>query len=346
MHLLTWMHLSVFLLTTATNLLLLLANPHHDPRRNEYVGLISGVIVLVIVAYGLNRTGHYYWSAGLTVAFAVIGPWGSVIMDPAILHGDFVPLTYVVIPILLCSILLSPPITIGLAVLQLTVLGLMSWFIPATNAINWPSFLIFVFFTSVLTILSNILSQSDLRQIDQQTEKLVLSEGNLREISIRDYLTNLYNRQYLDETLEREIQRVARKELPLGVIMLDIDHFKRFNDSLGHAAGDTVLQELGKLLSGQVRLADIACRYGGEEFVLILPEAPLDVTLARAERLRHKVRHLQLEHKNQSLGSVTISLGVAVFPDHGANSEEVLKSADTALYRAKHEGRDCVVVAG
>jgi diguanylate cyclase (GGDEF)-like protein len=268
-----------------------------------------------------------------------------MLLDPSILQGEFVPLTYVIISILLSSLLFPTSITIVLAVFQLTVLGLMSWFSPVTNSINWLSFLIFVFFTSLLSILSNIVNRFDLRLIDQQTEKLILSEANIRQASTRDHLTNLYNRQYLDETLEREIKRVGRKHLPLGVIMLDIDHFKRINDTFGHAAGDTVLQEFGKLFSGQARLSDIACRYGGEEFVLILPEASLDVTLAWAERLQEKVRHLKLEHKNQSLGSLTISLGVAVFPDHGVTSEAVLKSADTALYRAKNEGRDCVVVA-
>ena len=137
--LLTWLHLILFLLTNATNLLLLIANPNHDPRRNEYVVFISGVVVLVIIAYGLNRTGHYFWSAGLTVALAVIGPWGSMIMDPSILQGDFVPLTYVVIPILLCSILLPPPITIGLAGLQGPLRGLLCIESAAKLAPSWTS---------------------------------------------------------------------------------------------------------------------------------------------------------------------------------------------------------------
>ena len=343
--LLNWLLLFIFLLTIAAILLLVGINPYHDPRRNGYVEFIFGLIIFTVLAYGFNHAGHYYISAGLTVACAVIGAWGSLLLDPSILQGNFVPLTYVVLPILLSSMLLPPPITTGLAVLQLTGLGFMSWFNPVTKSIDWPSFLIFVFFTSVLSILSNIVRQFDLRPIEQQTEKSVPSEGNLREPSTRDHLTNLYNREYLDETLDREIERAARKQLPIGVIMLDIDHFKYFNDSMGHAAGDRVLREFGKLLSKQVRLSDMACRYGEEEFVLILPEAPLNVTKARAERLRAEVKHLQLEYKNQSSRIITISLGVAVFPDHGATSAAVLNSADTALHRAKQKGRDCVVVA-
>ena len=119
---------------------------------------------------------------------------------------------------------------------------------------------------------------------------LSLSNLNLRETlqhqSIRDPLTGLFNRRYMDETLERERQRAARSDTSLGVIMLDIDHFKKFNDMFGHEAGDTVLEELGVLLKNHVRGSDIACRYGGEEFVLILPESPLEIVIERAELIR------------------------------------------------------------
>ena len=344
-HLLAWLLLIILLLLLAAIFLVLGVNSPGSPRRTEYVGLILGLMVLIAFAYGLNRTGHYYTSAGVTVACAVFGPWGSMLLDPTILRGDFVPLTYVTLPILLSSILIRPSITIVLAVLQLAALALIPLFIPATASINWPSFLAFFFFTSVLSILASVIKKSDLAQIDRQTRLLVQSEARLREQSIRDHLTTLFNRRYLDETLEREVQRAARKEHPLGIIMLDIDHFKHINDTMGHAAGDQLLWELGRLLRKQVRLADIACRYGGEEFVLILPEASLDMTKERAEQLREKVKQLHLEYENQNLGNLTISLGVAVFPNHGSTGEEILKSADAALYRAKHTGRDRMVVA-
>ncbi|MBV5323311.1 GGDEF domain-containing protein, partial [bacterium] len=159
-----------------------------------------------------------------------------------------------------------------------------------------------------------------------------------------DNLTNLFNQRYLEETLERELRRAARKQVPLGIIMLDIDYFKNVNDTQGHAAGDALLKELGKLLKEQTRYADIACRYGGDEFVLILPEASLDATRGRAEDLRDKVGRLHVEYRDKILEPITISLGVAVFPDHGATGKEVLESADIALYRAKREGRNCVVM--
>jgi len=168
----------------------------------------------------------------------------------------------------------------------------------------------------------------------------------LRHQSIRDPLTGLFNRRYMEETLERETRRVARAQRPLGIIMLDVDHFKLFNDTFGHDAGDALLREFGNFLRAHVRGEDVACRYGGEEFTLILPEASLEVTRQRAEHLRGDIKHLHAQYHDQPLGAVALSLGVAVFPDHGSTGEVVLKAADAALYRAKGEGRDRVVVAG
>jgi diguanylate cyclase (GGDEF)-like protein/PAS domain S-box-containing protein len=177
---------------------------------------------------------------------------------------------------------------------------------------------------------------------------LALANLRLRETlriqSIRDSLTGLFNRRYMEEMFERELQRAARKGTPLGVIMLDIDHFKHFNDTFGHEVGDALLRELGNLLHVRFRGADIACRYGGEEFTLILPEASLDMTQQRGEELRQAIDSVRLERLGQPVGAVTLSLGVAAFPDHGSNKESLLRIADAALYRAKKEGRNRVVV--
>jgi len=167
----------------------------------------------------------------------------------------------------------------------------------------------------------------------------------LRYQSIRDALTGLFNRRYMEESLSRELPRAVRKNTTVGIIMLDIDHFKRFNDTFGHEAGDIVLREIGKLLQCHVRAEDIACRYGGEEFILILPDTPQEVALQRAERIREAVKLMQIEYRQQPLGVVSLSLGVSVFPVHGSTADEVLKRADDALYQAKHNGRDRVELA-
>jgi diguanylate cyclase (GGDEF)-like protein/PAS domain S-box-containing protein len=180
-------------------------------------------------------------------------------------------------------------------------------------------------------------------------EHIALSLANLklretlRHQSIRDPLTGLFNRRFLEESILRELQRAGRKQRPVGVIMLDVDHFKQFNDTHGHQAGDALLREIGALLQRHTRGDDIACRYGGEEFTVILPEAPLEVTRQRAERIRLEAKNLVIP---SDPGRVTsLSCGVSAFPDHGSNAMALLRAADRALYRAKEAGRDRVMVA-
>jgi diguanylate cyclase (GGDEF)-like protein/PAS domain S-box-containing protein len=165
----------------------------------------------------------------------------------------------------------------------------------------------------------------------------------LRSQALRDPLTGLFNRRYLEETMEREISRVKRQGISLGVIMMDLDHFKEYNDTFGHNAGDELLSALGNLLKTQIRGEDIACRYGGEEFLLIMPGTSMEVALKRAEILRQAVK--QMHHQYQGLRPSTLSLGVAVYPDHGDTGLQLIRSADAALYRAKQAGRDRVMTA-
>jgi diguanylate cyclase (GGDEF)-like protein len=167
----------------------------------------------------------------------------------------------------------------------------------------------------------------------------------LREQSITDPLTGLYNRRYLLELLPRELMRAQRSGGALALIMVDLDHFKRINDGFGHEAGDLVLKRLGGLLKQSVRGSDTACRYGGEEFLLVLPEAAAEGAAGRAEAIRRAVKSLALSHLERPLGTITASLGVAVFPDDAADAETLLRAADEALYRAKNSGRDQVCAA-
>jgi len=167
----------------------------------------------------------------------------------------------------------------------------------------------------------------------------------LRSQSIKDPLTGLYNRRYLEEMLEREIRRAVRSEQSVGVLMLDLDHFKNFNDTYGHEAGDAVLRETGAFLTRSIRAEDTVCRFGGEEFVIVLPTANAEASLGRAERICSKMRELTVLHQGLSLGRITVSIGVSELPAHGTSPAELLAAADAALYRAKRDGRDRVVVA-
>ena len=178
---------------------------------------------------------------------------------------------------------------------------------------------------------------------------LALANLRLREAlqsqSIVDSLTGLFNRRYLENMLERECRRAVRAKRPLAVMMIDVDHFKRFNDTWGHDGGDAVLRELSSVMRAHFRGDDIACRYGGEEFVVVLSEATLDSAFVRAEELRKEVHRLVAEHRRQTLGTLTISIGLAALPDHGVSPEDLIAAADRALYMAKGAGRDRTATA-
>ncbi len=166
----------------------------------------------------------------------------------------------------------------------------------------------------------------------------------LEHQSIRDGLTGLFNRHFMEIALDREMRRAERQQKPLAVLMLDVDHFKQFNDTYGHEAGDTVLREVAETLRLTVRTEDIVCRYGGEEFVVILPEVNGQEAVERADRIRQMVGEVRLRFRAQSLREITISAGVAVYPDNADTLEQLLRLADRALYAAKHQGRNRVVL--
>jgi diguanylate cyclase (GGDEF)-like protein len=168
---------------------------------------------------------------------------------------------------------------------------------------------------------------------------------SLRQQSIRDPLTGLFNRRYLEETLERELSRAGREKQTIGVVMIDIDHFKHFNDAWGHEAGDKVLRDFGALLRTHIRGGDIACRYGGEEFTLILPSASIEVTSERAQNLLNAVAGLRHDGAAPAGQTISISMGIAIFPKNGSDGAELMRAADMALYQAKHAGRNRMAVA-
>ncbi len=167
-------------------------------------------------------------------------------------------------------------------------------------------------------------------------------QQKLRFKATRDVLTGLYNRRFMEETLTIEERRALRRGSNIGIMMLDVDHFKHYNDTYGHDAGDTLLRSIGELLRKTVRKCDIPCRYGGEEFVIILPGADLKDTSQRAEMLRIAIENLSIQHSGQALAGVTVSIGAASYPQNGDAWQSVLKTADQALYQAKHAGRNCI----
>jgi diguanylate cyclase (GGDEF)-like protein/PAS domain S-box-containing protein len=180
-------------------------------------------------------------------------------------------------------------------------------------------------------------------QIALSIASLKLREA-LKDQSIRDPLTGLYNRRFMQESLDRELLRARRTNRPFTVMFVDIDHFKRFNDSFGHDAGDLVLQVFANTLVNHFRGGDIICRYGGEEFALVLPDSSLKDAERRANDLRVEVKKLSINHRNTILEPITFSVGLAAFPEHGSTAEELFRVADKCLYDSKTQGRDRITV--
>jgi len=181
------------------------------------------------------------------------------------------------------------------------------------------------------------------------SEYLSLSIANIKlwekltDQAIRDPLTGLFNRRYMEENIQREFLRAARKQTKIGIVMADIDHFKEFNDAHGHKAGDELLVKLAGFFKRNIRGSDIACRVGGEEFILILPESSPEDTYKRVENLREEVKKMKVYFNDQLLPPISLSMGIATYPDHGMELDELTRVADMALYKAKEHGRDKVV---
>ncbi|QUS60157.1 diguanylate cyclase [Synechocystis sp. PCC 7338] len=182
-------------------------------------------------------------------------------------------------------------------------------------------------------------------------EQLGLAIANLKlreqleEQSLRDPLTKLFNRRYLEQCLTQELARAKRHRHSVGILMIDVDHFKHFNDSLGHKAGDLILASIGTLLKNNIRTSDVACRYGGEEITIILPDTTLQEASQKAEFLRQAIAEMKIEYSGKIVNSITASFGVACYPDHGETGQEIIQIADKALYDAKQAGRNRVIVA-
>jgi len=198
---------------------------------------------------------------------------------------------------------------------------------------------------------NNFLSDSRLRLAETVANNIALALANLRlretlrRQSIIDSMTGLYNHRYMEEALTREIHRAKRHQHTLSILMFDVDNFKKFNDTFGHDAGDFILRKLGEVLQTSTRTGDIACHPHGEEFTVILPETEIEAAHQRAERLRSDAEHMTAHYNGQSLGTITLSIGVAAFPHHGDSWQAVLKAADDATYEAKQAGKNRVSVA-
>lgn len=181
-------------------------------------------------------------------------------------------------------------------------------------------------------------------KIHERTHELAEANARLAQLAVTDGLTGLYNHRHLHERLTLEVERSQRSKLPLSLLMLDVDHFKQFNDTFGHPAGDEVLRQLARVLNDTRRANDVVARYGGEEFAVILVDTAKFTAAKVAERVRERVFGHDFSDAAQKAGKISVSIGVATFPDDGGDAEGLVRSADTALYASKRAGRNRVVL--
>jgi diguanylate cyclase (GGDEF)-like protein len=329
------------LLSLTLSFLGLYSNLEEPEVESHFRWITIFAILLLAVEYGLSRTVHYASAAILVIGTVLISVFVVMIISP----GELQYLSFLILGGLIASLFLSARTTAIVFVITFAGSLLLPAFVSGYSASNNIYVLFFILTVGGLVVMAALLRGRYVKQIAVQTQQLVESEARLRELSIRDPLTGLFNRRYLEESLELEMIRALRQHYPIGIIMADIDHFKRLNDTYGHLAGDAVLVQVGMLLPTLVRGSDPVCRYGGEEFILVLPGASLEITQKRAELMREGIKNIQMQDDGQTLEAVTLSLGVAVFPDHGSTIDAILRAADIALYRAKRAGRDRVMVA-
>lgn len=205
-----------------------------------------------------------------------------------------------------------------------------------------PLFLAFIIDITERRRVEERLQRSN-RKLVRQLHKIRALKEQLQELALRDPLTGLYNRRHMEDTLHRELARSAREQLPLSLVMMDLDEFKALNDHYGHPAGDRVLVALARILRSGTRIADVCCRIGGEEFLAILPGASIETARQRAEHWRKALEQQRIRHGGIELRS-TLSLGVAAFPQHGQTVDTLIAQVDGALYAAKRGGRNRVIV--
>ncbi|WP_432696012.1 diguanylate cyclase [Marinobacterium sp. YM272] len=328
----------------------------------DYIGALGYFVMPVAMALLMETwfgsgTGHLYrWISRFFVAYILVAMAASL--------GGLVglALTYPVFDLLFAAalVLLFVPAVRGLsmlsreqlailctyvlfAVLLLIDMGVAHGFLPWGKVpLAWGS-LAFSCAVVVIALVHFSRSQAELRALNMSLDQQVKARtAELERLSYEDPLTGLKNRRFFNELIARESARARRQGYPLSMLICDIDHFKQFNDTHGHEAGDEVLRQLALRMKQTFRQTDLACRYGGEEFVVTMPGAGQEDALMRAEELRRDIAATALRYAGKSLPRITISVGVASWPGSVASVDELFNRADKALYRAKSKGRDRV----
>lgn len=338
-----WALFFLTLLLGATSLVLLVMQGRLSGYFPLLLLLLPGLTLFFLAAWVLNRKRQPRLAGLLSVFASLAVVWLVLFVDEGVRSGTAVgPYYFVALPMLLAAALLGRTLATTVILAQPLGLLLLLSSDPRRLTAGWVAPLLFLLFILFASIGINQIIQTFLELISQQTRQFIDQQAKIKEFSIRDSLTGLYNRGYLDETIRREISRVTRRGSSLGVILIDLDHFKTVQDTYGHTAADEVLKEVGQRLAARIRDADIACRYGGDAFVLVMPDTSFRATHQRADSLRLLAKTWTFTVNGRTLAAPTLSCGLACFPQDGKTGQAVLQAAEEALIRAKQKGRDRV----
>lgn len=327
--LLLWLQPFIFLLLVIVFVLTLRTSQSGSYARKAYILLIGLLAIIDAVAFTATLKRNYTLSSLLTVGIALVGSWGAILIDSRLTLTQFFPLIYVTVVVLLSSMLLPIVITVAIASVQQIVLTILILQSPSLRTYNWPSFLSYVFIISVLCIVANYISSLQLK--------------NFKESSIRDHLTGLLNRRYFDVTLEDRIKRGSPKGFTYGILLIDIDNFKNYNDQYNHATGDIILQRVASFLSENLERHSIVCRHGGDEFAIIISETVHEDLYKIAQKLRKSIKAIDITDVCQTGEQLSFSIGLALFPKNGKSAEDLMAHADRNLMLAKEKGKDRVM---
>jgi len=343
--LLSWIELSLTILCALTAAYLGFSRSTQIVFRSSYIALIMFILFLLLVGLYLNYQNRYRASAHLFVLGSVLGPWGSLLIDQTIVDGNLLPLVYTSLSVFFSGLFLTTQSTLILGILQVIGLFFVRGWLFAQDIAGFSSLAFYYLFITTISIIFNHMGRKDQEIIGDQIHTLKHNQKKLKELSNRDTLTDLYNRRYLNATLPREFHRAERNKCNLAITIVDIDHFKQINDTFGHLAGDAILEKIAAIITNNYRKSDILCRYGGDEFLIVMPESSAEDAYRRTKALIHKIMHTDFSFESGEPIPVSLSFGISAYPDNGTDPKDVIAVADQALYLAKNNGRGRIEIA-
>lgn len=333
--LLFYLHVTLLFFLTITAVLVIFLTPQSS--LSFYLPLVLISLAIISVCNYFNLKGRYAPALNGTILIMFIAPWASILFESLSGSGDVIPMIFVIIPIQISALFLATKSMLLISGFQTAAVITNIIFSQSKGNYNWVSVVCYVFIASLLGSVTSYLIRMQFDKLLKSKEELALNQEKLRDISIHDALSGAYNRRYMDEILDLLTKTPEQR---FALLMIDIDHFKNVNDTCGHRTGDFVIQTVAAILKKVTRKNDIVCRYGGDEFLVILMDCAYDDALSKATEVHQLVGAIGCACDDPDAMQVTASIGIALYPKNGMDKETLLRAADMALYQAKEEGRN------